>query len=177
MRTETINIYKFAELSEAAQKVALEQCAHYNVDYEWWEFIDEDAETIGLKITGFDLERNKHAAGEFIHAAGTVAELITKHHGPNCETYKLAETFVSAKDALEIKLIAAQESGYESDESIIEGEIEDLESEFLSDLLSAYANMLEQEYEYRISEATIIETIEANEYEFTEDGKRYKKTK
>jgi len=31
--------------------------------------------------------------------------------------------------------------------------------------------MLQKEYEYQMSDEAIIETIEANEYEFTENGK------
>jgi hypothetical protein len=33
--------------------------------------------------------------------------------------------------------------------------------------------MLRQEYEYLTSEGAIIETIEANEYEFTEEGRMF----
>jgi hypothetical protein len=36
---------------------------------------------------------------------------------------------------------------------------------------------LETEYDYLTSEEAIIETIEANEYEFTEDGELYQVTK
>jgi len=33
--------------------------------------------------------------------------------------------------------------------------------------------MLQKEYEYETSEEAIVETIKANEYEFTEDGNLY----
>jgi hypothetical protein len=40
----------------------------------------------------------------------------------------------------------------------------------LKDILYEYLEMLRQEYEYQTSEEAIIETIEANEYTFLEDG-------
>ena len=55
----------------------------------------------------------------------------------------------------------------------IEGEIEESEQEFLSDLLEDYSIILQRESEYLQSRESIIETIEANEYDFTEDGKIY----
>ena len=42
----------------------------------------------------------------------------------------------------------------------------------MNDLCSWLYKTLEAEYDYMTSEAAIIETIEANEYEFDENGKR-----
>jgi hypothetical protein len=49
----------------------------------------------------------------------------------------------------------------------------ELESEFEADLISEYAHMLQREYDYLTSEEAIRETIEANDYDFTEDGKLF----
>ena len=44
----------------------------------------------------------------------------------------------------------------------------------LADELNGYLyQKLMNQYEYLISDEAIIETIEANEYEFTEDGERW----
>lgn len=42
--------------------------------------------------------------------------------------------------------------------------------EFLNDILEDYRVMLQKEYEWRGSREQIIESIEANEYEFDENG-------
>ena len=48
-----------------------------------------------------------------------------------------------------------------------------LDDEFRVSILEDYRIMLQKQYEYLCSEEAIIETIEANDYEFTEDGKLY----
>ena len=69
MKTKTVNMYDFEELSEKAQEAALQEIASFNSNYEWWESVYEDAEMAGLKITSFDLDRNRHAEGDFVHSA------------------------------------------------------------------------------------------------------------
>jgi hypothetical protein len=54
--------------------------------------------------------------------------------------------------------------------NVSEVDTEDIDANFLRSLLEDYRIMLQKEYEYLTSEETIIETIEANEYEFTEKG-------
>jgi len=164
MRVIETKVYQFSELSEEAKETAIEKLSSINVEYNWWEFTYEDAKEIGLRITSFDLERNRHAKGEFINSATETAENIIENHGATCETYKTAKAFL---DALE-KLTAP----HENIEDVNEDEIEELEDEFLIDLLEDYSILLEEECEYLQSEEAIIETIEANDYEFTEYGKR-----
>ncbi len=57
MKEVTIKLYEFDELSERAQEEAIEKLSDINVDYDWWKYVYEDAERIGLKINEFDLER------------------------------------------------------------------------------------------------------------------------
>lgn len=54
-----------------------------------------------------------------------------------------------------------------------EDKLMEIEDDFLKSLLNDYLKSLRDEYDYQTSEKAIIETIEANEYEFTEDGKRF----
>lgn len=51
-------------------------------------------------------------------------------------------------------------------------EAEKLEEEFLDSILEDYRIMLEKEIEYQESEEQVAEMMEANEYEFDENGKR-----
>jgi len=52
-----------------------------------------------------------------------------------------------------------------------EDKLMDIENVFLYNLIKDYKDLLQQEYEYQTSKKAVIETIEANEYEFTKDGK------
>lgn len=58
----------------------------------------------------------------------------------------------------------------EGNEYDFDNEADDLEADFLKSICEDYRILLRQEYEYRQSKDAIIETIEANEYEFKADG-------
>jgi hypothetical protein len=62
------------------------------------------------------------------------------------------------------------ENGDFEDEYELDQKLDDIENDFLSNILSDYLTMLTKEYEYKTSEESIIETIKANSYEFDEDG-------
>jgi hypothetical protein len=174
MKTKTINLYSFNELSEQAQQKAIENLYDINVTHEWWDFTYEDAENIGLKITEFDLDRNRHANGEFIFDVPVdVANAIKNNHGEQCETYKTAIKFIAEWD----NLVATHSDGIETDRVCEDKEYDfdnaatGLEQDFLKALLEDYSLLLQKEYEYLTSKEAIIETINANEYTFTESGK------
>jgi hypothetical protein len=167
-RTTTINVYSFFELSEQAKKNAINKLSDINVDYEWWEFTYEDAKNIGLKITGFDLDRNRHATGQLTLSAAEVAANILKDHGEKCETHHTAQQFIEDFNPLFAEYMDESSEHYENRER--EEELQDIENDFLKSLLEDYSVILQNEYEYKTSEEAIRETIEANEYEFDEQG-------
>ncbi|MGD0340536.1 MAG: hypothetical protein ABSA76_02345, partial [Bacteroidales bacterium] len=165
MRTETTTrtLYSYSELSEEAKQKAIENLWDINIDYDWFDFTEEDARQIGLNIKEFDIDRASFVKGEFINSAPEVAEAIMQNHGKDCETYKTAKTFLDDLNALT--------GQYPNIEDAPEDEMEELEDEFLKSICEDYRIILTKEYEYLTSEEAIIETIKANEYEFTEDGK------
>jgi hypothetical protein len=163
--TKTITLYKFDELSKEQQQKAVDNLRDINVDHDWWEFTYEDAERIGLKITSFDLDRNRHANGELLNAAEDVARKIIEEHGKDTETYKLAEQYL--KDYKKIEPL------YLADDESFDDLYSELNTDFLSSLLEEYSVVLQNEYEYLCSDESVIETIEANDYDFTKDGKIY----
>ncbi|NCU31668.1 MAG: hypothetical protein EOM23_01755 [Candidatus Moranbacteria bacterium] len=172
MKTIEINLYKFDELSEEAKNTVLERHWDINVDYEWWDGVYMDAENIGLKITGFDIDRGSFCNCEFIEDPQTVANKIMEDHGPDCETYKDAGRFL-----LEYKRVLENAEKDEDEEFLdeyeVEQELEELEDEFLYTLSEDYRIMLQKEYEYLTGEEAIKETLIINEYDFTEDGEIY----
>ena len=168
MKIIETRVYKFKELTEDAQDVALQEQCEINVDYEWWESVYEGATEIGLKISSFDIGRAQYCNGDFIDDAEDVANAIIENHGHNCETYKDAEAFLTEYEKFQEKLDDEFLDDYE-----VEQDIEELESEFLQTLLEDYRIILKNEYEYLTSEEAIRETIIANEYDFTADGKLF----
>jgi len=168
MKTVKIKIYKFAELSELAKSKVIEKLSDINVNYDWWESTYEDAERIGLKITGFDLE---HATGRFLLSACEVTQNIFNEHGENCETYKTAVKFLKEWQPVFDDYMNEHSEKYESSES--ENELQSLEDDFLHSLLEDYSIMLQHELEYLQTDVAIIETIERNDFWFKETGEIY----
>ena len=164
MRIETTkrNLYKWEELNDKAKENAVDELYDINIDFEWWYHFCEDAENIGLKITEWDLGRSNYCHGAFVLSAEEVAANIFRDHGINCETYKTATDFMKKHDPLFAAYLDTEDG---------EDELLELEQDFLLSLCEDYLVILSKEYEYRISDEAIIETIKANEYEFTGAGK------
>lgn len=167
-RTIRTKVYLFNELSKDAKQKAIETMCCINVDSDWWQSTYEDAANVGLKLTGFDLDRNRHAKGEFTLAANEVAANIFRDHGDMCETYKTAESFMNEWQPVFNEYMTEPDNMTELETKLI-----DIEYEFLNSLLEDYSIILQKESEYLQSDDAIQETIEADEYEFTSEGKRF----
>jgi len=173
MKTVTINLYQFSELSDKAKEKAISRLMDINTDSDWWYSTYEDAAQVNLKITSFDIDRGSYVNAQFMQSAYDTANLIILNHGESCETYKTAQTFIQSWNNLVSKYsdginknVVAEENEYEFD-----NEADDLESDFLKSISEDYRIILSKQYDYLTSEDAIIETIEANDYYFTEDGK------
>ena len=162
MKTKSYNVYKFNELSEPSKQKAIENLCNMNTDYDWWDSVYDDAKTIGLKITGFDLDRGAYYSGDFIESAKETAELIIKNHGDTCATYLDAKKYLA--DYVNLG------PGLETYDDVSDA-LDKLNAEFLKTICEDYRIILQKEYEYLTSEEAIVETILLNDYDFTEDGK------
>lgn len=172
MKTIRTKVYSFNELSETAKQTAIEKLSLINVEHDWWNFTYDDAKRIGLKLNNFDLDRNKHCTGNLIESGIECASLIIKEHGKECDTYKLAQTFINEWNNLVIKFsdgIDTDKVTYENEQDF-DNEADELEKKFTIDLLECYANILQGECDYLQTEAAIKETIEANDYQFLSNG-------
>lgn len=190
MRIETITrtLYTFDDLTDEAKEKAINNLWDITVSFDWWENVYEDAEQIGLKITEFDIDRGSYLSGDVTDYTLNVAERILKEHGEMTETYKLAEQYMEDRKTRTNEILVEQCQG-EADllywpgclkdwetiidyypEEIEEDDYEELNVEFERALKEEYLSILRREYNYLTSEESIIETIQANEYEFLEDG-------
>lgn len=141
---QTVYTYQDLLLNEDLKRKVLQKLWDINVDYEWWEFIFDDASNIGIKILEFDLDHHYIKALAPEHTA-TIKQNVIKNHGKNTDTYKTVMKYDLRKG-------------------------EDEATDMVEELYKDYLIMLRREYEYLTSEEVIMETIEANEYEFDEDG-------
>lgn len=172
MRTIEKTVYNFNELSDEAKDKAVNNLCDINVDYDWYQFTYEDASQIGCKIDGFDLCRGNYCNLEFVDSPDEVARQILASHGENCETYKTAKQFLSDRD----NLVSQYSDGIntnvvsEDNETDFDNELDELEADFKKSLSEDYRIILSDEYDHLTSSEQIIETIEANQYEFDELG-------
>ena len=183
MRTVTTvtTVYNFDELSEESQQKALEKLCGLNVSHDWWDFIYEDAATIGIEIQGFDTYRGT-IDGKLTESLLDCCKLIRKDHGKNCETYKTAAQYLNTYIQAFIKWLSSQDIDDCEQLTIhwkpvdwlaefgCNDEADEVTNDFRKALLEDYLSMLRREYDYLTSEEAIKESIHANEYEFTEDG-------
>ena len=161
MRIKKIEVFKYQELSESAQEQALEKFAFINVDYEWWEYTYEDAERIGLQIKHFNLDQGGYCSGHITTRVREVFQAILAEHGKTTDTYNLVKDMFKRSRIIH-KRVAKKYRGEQ---------ITDLFKEFEYALLEEYLSTLRKEYDYLCSKEAIEETIKANEYEFTKEGR------
>lgn len=171
MKTKTIEIYEFDELSESAQDKAIDNIRTINNEYyEWWDSTYEDAETIGLCLTGFGLDRNRHATGYFKDGAEGCAHLIIDNHGETCETYKTATVYLTDRNRFIENARQWMPDEELEGEYNLESVLDDLNEEFLKSILEDYSMSLQRESEYLNSKENLLEVIACNEYTFNING-------
>ena len=156
MKIIETKVYTFDELSDSAKEKAREWYRNNCLDYEWWDLIYNEATSLFLKLTTFGLDRDRHAEGVFTNGALECANAIESQHGESCETFKTAKAFLAARGGI-----------------VDAAKLDDCDTEFLASLLEDYAIILQKEYEYLLSDEAVDESIVANEYTFTESGKRF----
>ena len=175
MKTVTITLYKFDELPAEAQEKAISRYCNFNVDYEWWDSLYDDAWDINLKITEFDLDRKYDIKGSLMYDALDTVDLIRSNHGSNTDTYQLADQYLADYNKILDKYCDTRDiNDIPADRyDDFEDELEPYNEQFEEDLLDCYWRMLIDEYEYQTSEEQIKESLIANEYDFTIDGEIY----
>ena len=135
MKTKTINVYEYKELSDKAKERAREWYLNDSFgDSFRFEDTLEDAKNIGLKIES--LEDHRRCEGYFLRSAFDCANMILKEHGETCETYKTAQVFLKAVKEYEVKM-DKDSVDLEDDKTI-----DSIKNDFLRALLEDYRVML-----------------------------------
>lgn len=201
MRVDIVEtkVYKFNELSANAKQSAIDSLRDLNVSHDWWEFVEEDAKTIGL-LMGIEID-NLYFSGFSSKGDGACFEgsyeykknsvVAVKQYAPTDEELaRIVNELLSLqkKCFFQIKAYIKHSGHYNHRyctdisvdfESHVTGndyynpDIEADVIEVLRDYMHWIYRRLETEYDYLISDEAIIETIKINEYEFTVDGEMY----
>lgn len=161
MKTIETKVYEYDELSDEAKEKAREWYIQGAYDYDWYDFIYDEAKNLGFEIESFDIY-HKQIEIKLHDTAENISKKIIAEHGKNCDTHKTAKKYLTELARITKKM--------KQDESISTDEIDE---EFQQSLAEDYLAMLIAESEYMISEEAIKEMMEANEYTFTADGKRF----
>jgi len=170
--------YQFEELDEQTKEKAIDNYRHISVDDDsWYEWIKEDLISVGIELRSFDIDRGNYAH-LFIDNMYVSCEKIIKFHGENCETYKIAERYIEEYDSIQDKMDNLE--CYKNDDSDeehlnklmqLDADLEDLNEEYQKEFSEEVLSMLRKEYEYMTSDEHIIQMFEANDFEFTDQGK------
>lgn len=168
--TKTITLYTFDELpTDKAKERAREWYREIFEWEEWWENTYEDAERAGIKITGFDCERDNSIEARALKPMAEIARLIIADHGEVCATHETAKAFL-AKGEPQAALEPDNDDGIAwdkwNDEKI------ELEEKFWKAILQDYLSMLRRELDWIYADEQVDENIRGNQYTFREDGKR-----
>tara|TARA_R110002012_G_scaffold89292_1_gene219381 strand:+ start:60 stop:521 length:462 start_codon:yes stop_codon:yes gene_type:complete len=151
MRIIETKAYQFEELDEQTKEKAIDNYRYIGVeDNFWWEYIKEDLISVGIELRSFDIERGSFAK-IYLKDFSETCDLILKWHGENCETYKIAERYIKEYNDIQYD--------------------EDLDKEYEKEFSEEVLSMLRREFEYMTSDEYIIDMFDANEYEFTDQGK------
>lgn len=194
--TKSVTAFKFNELSEKAKDKVLERFYNINVDDNYWyEGVIEDSKTIG-KIIGIDITNIFFSGfssqgdgacfeGEYRYKKGCLKAIMD--YAPKDEKlhsivenlcklqsqyfYKLGakvkhKGHYSHAFCTDISLLEMDKDGYYEETGRIIGAM----SEYLRDFMQWIYKQLNEQYDYMTSKEAIIETIESNDYDFTEEG-------
>ena len=193
MKEHIKKTYFFDELSEESKENAIENLYDINVDQEWCEFITENFKTENkyfevtkVYFSGFGSQGD----GAMFEYSAIKDELLHKTindlKATNREKWVLKQGNIygngiqighyyhenSCSHTIDHNCFAYGTRLYEV--------VDKWFSEIEENIISEYKNMcaelyktLEKEYDYLTSKEAIIETIEANDYEFLETGKLY----
>ena len=145
--------YEFRELPSEIQEKVLDENRNFNIFDDWYINVYEQAEEVGIKVESFDLGRADCCEIEFMEYSLDTANSIIEMWGEKTDIYKLAKQFLNNFSAID------------------EGENEELEAKFLTDLAKLIKEWLAGELDYLESDEAIINAFEANEYKFDKEGK------
>lgn len=197
MKTKSYNVYSFSELGPKARACAGENARQYIVETWNGEAAIEDAKQ-AFAYAGFEIE-TIHYSG--FSSQGDGASFTAQWEAKNVNAagmreyapldeklHRIADGFAAIAKAFPGASFKVNQRGRYMHEYCTDFHVELYEDagidwseeaakiekeliELARDAMRWTYRQLEKEYDYQTAEAQVIEFIEANDYEFTEDGK------
>ena len=198
-RTQLIEktVYRFNELSDSAKETARDWYRTGGLDYDWWDAVCDDfdrvAEILGISVSekyfsGFWSQGDGACFfGSYRYAKGA-ARAIRDYAPQDKALHDIADALAEVQKRNFYSLTASISRHYGAGNHCHENtmavsvdrdgdnyqdptsDAEDIVEEAMRDLARWHYRQLESEYEYLNSDESVDEAINANEYEFTEDG-------
>lgn len=192
-------VYKFDELSDEAKEKAIEDYRVDGLNYEWWDYIFEDAKRMGalmgiqvdnIYFSGFSSQGDGACfEGSYEYVKGSVKAIADETGGTDKDLIAITKGLQAEQRRNFYGLSASvKQRGHYSHEfcTVIDvadnrenapWQVSDGVEEAIKDLLRDFMRWiyrnLEREFDYLNSDEAITETIEVNEYEFLENGRMY----
>lgn len=185
MQTKEYTVFSFDELNEEAKQKAIDSLRDINIDYYWAEVTIWNAkdklEALGYKdIEVFYSGFYSQGDGACFEAKVDISTWLKAHKMGN----KFRVLYNNAQDLCSIEI---KHSGhyYHENSMVVDGTLYDHSNEQLGRQFDSVVEMiekeivelakeiykeLENEYECRMTDEAVIDTINANEYEFLENG-------
>jgi hypothetical protein len=185
---------KFNELDERTQEKVLEKYSDINTDYDWWdstyEYWKPKLENLGvsnptINFSGFWSQGDGASFTgqldiiEFLTATKKISKFryLVDHVRDNnlwldCNIYRNDSHYVhenTCRVGIDEHIYVDNEKSYDLIVKRVK-ELEEYLEEWRLDTCHEIYKDLETEYEYQTGKEQIIESLEANEYEFDEDG-------
>ena len=180
MREMSVMVYSFDELSEDAQERAINDLRHVDVDGDWYEYSYDTIRTagklLGLEIGDIHFDTDLYCIfdAQYQYVRGAV-KAVHAEFPQDTKLYGIANDLQALQRRHFYSLSCAVKEGRSMNYYRCFRFGEYYECDALGDILDDFTHwariLLRDEYEYLTSDEAVKEMIEANEYEFTEDGK------
>jgi hypothetical protein len=195
MKTKTIQLFEFDELSDTAKEKAREWFREWNLDYDWWDCTFDDAKAAGkyiginvddIRFSGFWSQGDGASfSGSYEYRKG--AEKAVRKYAPlDTELHAIAQGLTAIQRRYFYQLGASisftgrychegctsidvwDKRGFDTDLT----DAEEVVSELLRDFMRWIYRQLENEFNWLQADEQVDESIRCNEYTFDEDGNR-----
>ena len=164
MKTIEIKVYRFEELDEQTKEKVIENYRYINIDNTfWYDCIKEEFDELGISITAFNLDRGNYANIDVWNFEDTSRSII-EHFGDSVAIKQTAKNYINEYEKIQ--------ANFKEDEDI-EREVELLDEQYEKEYSEDILSYLRSSYDWETSDEAIYQTIEANEYDFTIEGKIY----
>lgn len=196
-QVKEVTVFSAAELSASARERAYYNWLENALDYDWFDFVMDDAKTIGslmgienmeVHFSGFS-SQGDGACFTGCYAYAKNAPTTVKDYAPlDTELARIAKELQDAQRTSFYQLTASiTHNGRYYHENSVSFQVEDGKNYYstisdateesiaepLRDFMRWIYKALENEYLHLTSEESFLESAECNEYQYTENGEQF----